>query len=90
MTGGGREPATQLSERGRSGSSENLTNSAFIGVFVVLQGDLPQELSLIPGGPLKADALRNAVWTVANDMAAGGNEFPHIVELLRRHPPRLT
>ncbi len=54
------------------------------------QGDLPQELSLIPGGPLKADALRNAVWTVANDMAAGGNEFPHIVELLRRHPPRLT
>ena len=47
------------------------------------QGDLPQELSLIPGGPLKADALRDAVWTVANDMAAGSlNEYE--LDLLRQ------
>ena len=47
------------------------------------QGDLPQELSLIPGGPIKADALRDAVWTVANDMAAGSlNEYE--LDLLRQ------
>jgi uncharacterized protein len=53
------------------------------------KGELPRELSLIPGRPLKIDALRDSVWTVARDMAAGGDAFPHIIALLRRDPPRL-
>ena len=53
------------------------------------KGELPRELSLMPGGPLNTDALRDAVWTVARDMAAGGHAFPHIVAVLRRDAPRL-
>jgi predicted RecB family nuclease len=53
------------------------------------KGGLPTELSLMPAGPLKIDALRDAVWTVARDMAAGGCAFPHITALLRRDAPRL-
>ncbi len=44
----------------------------------------------MPGGPLNVDVLRQAVWTVAADMAAGGAAFPHIAALLARTPPRLA
>jgi uncharacterized protein len=53
------------------------------------RGELPRELSLIPGGPVNTDALRDAVWKVARDMATGGHTFSHIVALLRRDAPRL-
>jgi predicted RecB family nuclease len=53
------------------------------------KGELPRELCLIPGRPVKTDVLRDAVWAVARDMAAGGTAFPHILALLRRDPPRL-
>jgi hypothetical protein len=53
------------------------------------KGELPKELSLMPGGPLNTDALRDAVWTVARDMAAGGGAFPHVGAILRRDAPRL-
>ena len=33
------------------------------------EGELPREVSLIPGGPISTDALRSAVWTAAADMA---------------------
>src|SRR4051794_29897417 len=52
-------------------------------------GELPREVSLIPGRPISTDALRSAVWTAAADMAEGGDAFPHITALLRRDPPRL-
>ncbi|HWD37273.1 MAG TPA: TM0106 family RecB-like putative nuclease [Fimbriimonas sp.] len=55
-----------------------------------VKGKLPQEISLIPGGPVSTDTLRDAVWSVARDMMAGGVTFPHIISLLRREPPRLT
>jgi predicted RecB family nuclease len=54
------------------------------------KGELPREISLMPGGPLNTDALRDAVWMVARDMAAGGKTFPHIFALLRRDAPRLS
>jgi hypothetical protein len=54
------------------------------------KGELPPEVSLIPGGPLDATPLRDAVWAVARDMAAGGNAFPHIHAVLRGDPPRLV
>jgi len=54
------------------------------------KGELPRELSLVPGGPVNSDALRDAVWMVARDMAAGGRTFRHILALLRRDAPRLS
>jgi hypothetical protein len=54
------------------------------------KGELPRELSLMPGGPLNTDALRDAVWMVARDMAAGGHAFPHIAAILRRDAPRFS
>jgi uncharacterized protein len=54
------------------------------------KGELPKELSLIPGGLLDTNPLRDAVWMVARDMASGGHAFSHIVSLLRRDLPRLS
>jgi predicted RecB family nuclease len=54
------------------------------------KGELPRELSLIPGGPLNTDTLRDAIWMVASDMAAGGHAFPHITAILRRDAPRFS
>ncbi|TXN82685.1 AAA domain-containing protein [Methylobacterium sp. WL8] len=53
-------------------------------------GPPPEEASFIPGQPFRVDVLRQAVWTVAADLAAGGAGYPHIAALLRREPPRLT
>ena len=53
------------------------------------KGELPKELSLMPGGPVDTDSLRGAVWMVARDMAKEGNKFPHITAILRRDAPRL-
>ena len=55
----------------------------------VAKGELPKELSLMPGGPVNADPLRDTVWAVARDMVSGGHNFPHIGALLRREDPRL-
>src|SRR5271156_3389865 len=54
------------------------------------KGELPKELSLMPGGPVNTDPLRDAVWMIARDMAAGGYSFPHVGAILRRDPPRLS
>ncbi len=54
------------------------------------KGKLPKELSLMPGGPVSTDPLRDAVWMVARDMAAGGDAFPHVGAILRRDAPRLS
>ena len=54
------------------------------------KGELPRELSLMPGGPVNTDALRDAVWSVARDVAAGGHSFPHIAAILRRDAPWLS
>ena len=53
------------------------------------KGELPRELSLMPGGPVNTDPLRDTVWAVARDMVSGGHNFPHIGALLRREAPRL-
>ena len=53
------------------------------------KGELTKELSLMPGGPVNTDALRDSVWAVARDMVSGGHAFPHIGALLRREAPRL-
>jgi GAF domain-containing protein len=50
---------------------------------------LPKELSLMPGGPMNTDPLRDTVWAVARDMVSGGQNFQHIGALLRREAPRL-
>ena len=53
------------------------------------KGELPKELSLIPGGPLNTDPLRDAVRMIARDMATGGDSFLHVGAILRRDAPRL-
>ncbi|GEP12020.1 TM0106 family RecB-like putative nuclease [Methylobacterium gnaphalii] len=89
----------------RTGSAVCLTqDGASVGNIVALDesrrlvtlkraqrsGPLPEAVSLMPGMPLSVDVLRQAVWTVAADMTAGGSGFPHITALLARMPPRLT
>ena len=54
------------------------------------RGLLPDALSLMPGGPIDSDALRDAVRAIADDLADDGDAFPHIRALLRRDPPRLA
>ncbi len=54
------------------------------------KGELPRELSLIPGGPVNTDALRDAVWMIARNMAVGGDAFPHIAAILKREAPRFS
>jgi predicted RecB family nuclease len=53
------------------------------------KAELPSELSLMPAGPVGTDPLRDAVWMIARDMAAGGDAFPHVGAILRRDAPRL-
>ena len=53
------------------------------------KGELPKELSLMPGGLVNTDPLRDTVWAVARDMVSGGHNFPHIGALLRREAPRV-
>ena len=54
------------------------------------KGELLRELSLMPSGPLNTDALRDAVWTVARDVCAGGHAFPHTAAILKREAPRFS
>ena len=54
------------------------------------KGELPRELSLMPGGSVNTDALRDAVWTVARDISARGHAFPHIAAILKREAPRFS
>lgn len=51
------------------------------------KGPLPETVSLMPGGPVNSDALRDAVACVAADLAEGGETFPHVRALLARDPP---
>lgn len=54
------------------------------------KGPLPEALSLMPGGPVNSDALRDAVACVGADLAEGGEAFPHLRALLARDPPAFT
>lgn len=49
----------------------------------------PDSLSLVPKDVVPDEELRAAVRRVAEDVAAGGNQFLHIGALLRREPPSL-
>jgi uncharacterized protein len=52
--------------------------------------EAPARLSVGPGGPINTDALRDAVWRVADAVIAGGeSRFRAGRAFLRRHPPRL-
>lgn len=52
--------------------------------------EIPQELDLMPGDPLKKDKIKAAIARVIEDVAAGGNRYRAIVDLLQRSPPRVT
>lgn len=52
-------------------------------------GHLPEKLCLIPGGPIKAEAPRKAVWDVAKAAVARSGDYRHVHAFLRREPPRI-
>lgn len=56
----------------------------------VPKGELPQFLSLIPGGPLDNSVLRQAVSDAASDMIAESPAYPHIAALLKGDAPRIA
>jgi uncharacterized protein len=53
-------------------------------------GPLPDELDLVPSGPLDNDVLRAAVGRVTASLIAGDKRFSAISDFLSRRPPRLT
>ncbi|MCL4485110.1 MAG: TM0106 family RecB-like putative nuclease [Nitrospirae bacterium] len=52
-------------------------------------GPLPKFLSIIPGGPIKTDVLRNAIYRFAESILAGESRYQSVLDLLSRKPPRL-
>jgi uncharacterized protein len=46
--------------------------------------------SLIPPGPLDADAQREAIYRVAESVISGSHEYPAVLSLLRRARPRVA
>jgi uncharacterized protein len=58
--------------------------------FGAAAGEPPDQLDLIPGGPLDNDVLREAVRRVATDAFRGGTRYRALEALLAREPPRLA
>lgn len=53
------------------------------------QGLLPATLSVIPGGPIRSDVLKQAVYRYADGVIAGNGRFAAIQALLRRAMPTI-
>jgi len=51
--------------------------------------EIPAALSIGPGGPIRNDTLRDAVWRVADSIIAGDDRFAAVRALLRKDPPAL-
>lgn len=51
--------------------------------------EIPAELDLVPGDPLKKDRQKAAIARVIADIVAGGARYPAIVDLLTRRAPRV-
>lgn len=52
--------------------------------------ELPDPVSLIPGGPVNSDSLARAVYRYASAWMAGTNGFRAVDDLLHRRPPRIA
>ncbi len=52
--------------------------------------DVPQRLSIGPGGPIDSEKMAKALFAFADGMLGGGNRHPAVEQFLRRDPPRLA
>lgn len=50
----------------------------------------PDQFSLIPGGPIRDQIIREAVGRCADSVATGSGAYRAVVDLLRKSSPRLT
>ncbi|MBN8603138.1 MAG: TM0106 family RecB-like putative nuclease [Planctomycetes bacterium] len=53
------------------------------------KGPLPDSLNIGPGGPIRSDALREAIYRYASNILAGGSCYPAIGDILTKSAPRL-
>lgn len=53
-------------------------------------GQLPDALTIGPGGPINSDALREAIYRYAADVLAGNNTYPAIRDILAKSIPKLA
>lgn len=51
-------------------------------------GDLPNPLTVGPGGPVNADALREAIYRVATSVLEGGKRYLAVQDILNKALPR--
>ena len=50
---------------------------------------LPRRLTIGPGGPIKTDVLRAAMYRFAGNVLDGKNDYPAIRDILSKAPPRI-
>lgn len=53
------------------------------------KGPLPDSLNIGPAGPIRSDALREAIYRYASDILAGRSSYPAIDDILTKSDPRL-
>ena len=53
-------------------------------------GPLPEELSIIPPGPIGDEVLRKALYRFAQSLIAGGGRYPALESVLKRELPRIA
>ena len=51
--------------------------------------EAPEALSVCRGGPINTDAMKNALFAVADNLLAGGKHFTAALDFLRKAPPRI-
>lgn len=54
------------------------------------KGELPERLSLVPGKPIDAKVLREAVYRFAESLIADPGRYRAVVSLIGREPPRIA
>ena len=75
-----------------TGAGHNLVRIEDDYVVVRCKADKPEPepAALIGGGPVRTDALREALVAVAEDLLGDGSEYPAARSILRRESPRLA
>lgn len=53
------------------------------------KGPLPETLTIGPGGPINSDALREAIYRVAEAILAGNQGYTAVRDILKRAKPRI-
>ena len=54
------------------------------------KGDLPDYLDLIPGGPIDASIIEEALWRFLDSYSKGENKFVSGIEVFKKNQPKFT